>query len=291
MSNEELVILIQSGQETADNMLQLWQQNKRLISMIAKKYAGYAEQEDLEQEGYLALKHAAEKYDSSMQVPFVNYAAQWIHCGMRRYIENCGAVVRIPVHEQQKCREYKRAANAFCSIYGRKPTQYEIARYMELSPKQIEEIEKSIRMMRLKSMDELVASEDDECTLGELVGSTEDIEADVLDRVEQEELKAVLWSAVDTLPGQQPEVIRMKYQQGKTLKAIGAKIGISYQRVHQLEYMAMREMRKSQRAKHLLPFLPEELGSTAYNCSGAGRFKRTFTSSTELAVFRLLEDI
>ena len=101
MTNEQLVARIQVGEDTAVNMLQLWEQNQRFIGMIAVKYSGYAEMDDLKQEGYLALCEAVRHYNPDQGVPFINYAAFYIRQGMQRYIENSGNCIRIPVHRQQ----------------------------------------------------------------------------------------------------------------------------------------------------------------------------------------------
>ena len=108
MSNEQLVIRIRAGEDTAANMLQLWKQNQRFIGMIAVKYSGYAEMDDLKQEAYVALCEAVRHYNPDQGVPFINYAAFYIRQGMQRYIENSGNCIRIPVHRQQSARKYKK---------------------------------------------------------------------------------------------------------------------------------------------------------------------------------------
>ncbi len=82
-------------------MFALWQQNRNFIHTIAIHYQGCAELEDLEQEGYLALYDAVDRFDPMLLYAFITYAAYWIRQRMRRYIENCGRTVRIPVHEQE----------------------------------------------------------------------------------------------------------------------------------------------------------------------------------------------
>ena len=95
-NNEQIVSRIQAGEKEQENMTLLWQQNQNFIAMIARKYSSCAEMEDLEQEGYIGLYEAVKHYDTSSEVPFINYAAFWIRQVMRRYIDNCGRVVRIP---------------------------------------------------------------------------------------------------------------------------------------------------------------------------------------------------
>lgn len=75
MTNEQLVVRIQAGEETAANMLQLWQQNKGFVASIAKKYRGYAEMEDLMQEGYIGLNDAVAHYKEGKGALFTSYAA------------------------------------------------------------------------------------------------------------------------------------------------------------------------------------------------------------------------
>lgn len=121
MTNEQLVALIRAGDDEANNMLQLWQQNKGFIYKLAKRYSGYAELEDLTQEGYLGLCEAVHQYDLDMGVPFINYAAFWIKQAMRRYIDNCSSVVRIPVHAKEDIREYQKVLKEYWKYYGHEP--------------------------------------------------------------------------------------------------------------------------------------------------------------------------
>ena len=74
LSNEQLVLRIKAGENVADNMLSLWQQNKRLISFVAKRYKGHEELEDLEQQGYLGLCYAVNAYNPEAGASFSTYA-------------------------------------------------------------------------------------------------------------------------------------------------------------------------------------------------------------------------
>ena len=76
-TNEQLVTLIRAGEDPAGNMLKLWEQNKGFIAKMARKYSGYAEMDDLMQEGYLALNEAVEHY-ADKGAAFLTYAAFWI---------------------------------------------------------------------------------------------------------------------------------------------------------------------------------------------------------------------
>lgn len=78
MSNKQLVLRIKAGENVADNMLQLWQQNQGFIRSIAKKYAAYEEIEDLIQQGYFGMCNAVNGYDPENGVSFLHYASFWI---------------------------------------------------------------------------------------------------------------------------------------------------------------------------------------------------------------------
>lgn len=108
-TNEQLVARIQAGENEAENMLQLWRQNKGFIAAVARKYTSLAEMEDLEQEGYIGLCEAVRHYEPDKGMKFISYAAFWIRQAMRRYVDNCGAVVRLPSNMVDWIRAYKRA--------------------------------------------------------------------------------------------------------------------------------------------------------------------------------------
>lgn len=289
MTNEELVIKIKAGADTAENMLALWEQNKRFIYSIAKRYKGLAEMDDLEQEGYLALYDAVDGYDPELGYKFLSYAEHWIKQRIMRYIMNNGTV-RIPVHEGEKLREYKKLVNAYRIHLGRKPSRHEIAHNMGISYNVVIELEKADQMAKLGSLDSYLSEDDDSETVGDMVADDVDIETDVLEKVQREQLKEVLWSMVDALPEQQAEVIRQRFQEEKSLRNIGEKIGVTPDRVRSIEANALRGLRRSRNTRVLKSFLLDErtysmgLNGTSVEC-----FNRTWTSSTERAAIYMLD--
>lgn len=287
MTNEELAIQIKAGIDTTEHMLALWQQNRNFIHVIAMHYQGYAELEDLEQEGYLALYHAVNGFDPTRHYSFLTYAKYWITQRMKRYIENCSGTVRVPVYEQENYRKYQTFSYQFQMVYGRKPTRREAAAYLGMSIWQIGKLEKNGNMKQIQSLDTYVTEEND-ITLGDLVSSKENIEASILDRMEQEELQHVLWSMVDALPGEQPKVLHMKYQERKSRKDISTTLGVKPEQVRLMEEKALKELRKSGNRAILDTFLPEAVGSRAYS-GGVAAFQRTWTSSTEFVALKLYD--
>lgn len=289
MTNEELVARIKAGIDSVDNMLTLWEQNNKFIHIIAKRYQGNAEIEDLEQEGYLALYDAIDGFDAEKGYKFLTYAEYRIRQRMTRYIQNNGTV-RIPVHEGEKLREYKKLVNSYRLHLGRKPSRREIADNMKISQKTVLALEKAADMVRLRSMDSLLTADEDSVTVGDMVADEVDIEENVLEDVQREQLKAVLWPLVDVLPGNQGLVLRKRFQENRTLKETGESIGVTLERVRQIEHEAMRGLRRSRNAKLLRSFLDDErIYSMGLSRTGLECFNRTWTSSTERAALFLMD--
>ena len=293
MTNEQLVIRIKAGEDVAGNMEQLYSQVRRFIHTFAWKYRDSGELEDLEQEGYLALYPAIDGYDPAQGVRFLTYAEYHIRQRMRRYLQMNGSCLRLPVHCLDKVQKYKRFCSSFQQEYGREPSGREAAAFMGLTREQVEDIRENACMARLGSLDSPVKGIDggEDTTIGDMVASAEDMEGDVVERMQQEQLKAELWDCVDSLPGQQPAVIRMRFQENMTMEAIGQEYGTSGEAVRQMQAKALRELRKPRYAKRLRPFLPDadRIYSMALVGNGAGKFNLTWTSSTERVALDVMD--
>lgn len=287
MTNEELVALIQSGEDRDGSyMLHLWQQNTGLIGMVAKKYAAYEDIEDLKQQGFLGLCDAVRCYDPEAGASFSSYSVFWIRQSIQRYIDDCTGSVRIPVHRREDVTKYKRLCADFQKSIGRKPTEWEICRFMGVDRETLHRIEEAARMGRISSIDTPVG-EDGEDTIGDLLPGADNVESSVLDKVQQEQLESTLWPIVDALPGKQGEVIRMRYQEGLTLKEAAGQLGKTPEYIRQLQINALRELRKPSRSRHLKTFLDEYIYSAAIHGNGIGTFNRTWTSSTERIALKI----
>lgn len=286
MSNEQLVIQIKAGIDVADNMLQLWEQNRRFIFKMTNRYRGQAEEDDLVQEGYLGLSRAVDGYDPDQGVDFLPYAAHWIRQRMMRFIHNNGTV-RISVHEQEDLFRYRKLCNTFMMETGRAPTDRETGHYLGLGYKAVCRLKGAAQMAAIGSLD-VPVDEDADTPLSDTIAAPGDVEGDILDKVQAEQLKAVIWPLVDALPGKQPEALRMRYQEGKPLADIAADLGCSYQNVSQMCREGLRALRRPGKARQLRPFLADYIDTHAYRGSTAA-FDRTWTSSTEYTALSLVE--
>jgi RNA polymerase sigma factor (sigma-70 family) len=287
VTNEQLVIRIKAGIDLGENMLTLYNQVKAFIHTIAWKHRSYEDVEDLEQEGYLALYDAIDGYDPEAGYRFLTYAEYWIKQRIVRYIERNSSCLRLSFHSQARLRQYKRFCDSFMKEHGREPSETETADFMALSIDQVRDIHRNACIANLGSLDAPVKGYEEEgLALGDGVPSDEDMEGDSLERLQHEQLKAVIWECVDSLPVRQSEIIRKRYQGNMSMAEIGREQGVTLEAIRQHEAKAMRELRKPKRSNRLRPFLPEEdrIYSVGLVGNGVERFNRTWTSSTERAV-------
>lgn len=289
VATEELVIRIKAGIDVGENMLELWKQTRGLIHAVAMHYRGYADLEDLEQEGYLALYNAVDGFEPDRGYRFATYAKHWIRQQMKRYVDNCCGLVRIPVHERDRLQRYGRMVSGFEAHYGRKPTREEAAYALNLGERQVQELEATLAMARVGSLDESLPGNEKGDTLGDLVPCGTDVEEGVTNRFDQEMLRAMIWPMVDRLSGSRPAVIRMKYQEGRSRKEIGEACGETEDAVRKIERKALGQLRKSNGIQRLQAFLPELEEAQAYRHVGVQQFNRIWESSTERVAIRLLE--
>ena len=152
-----------------------------------------------------------------------------------------------------------------------------MAYYLNVTVKQVRSLKEALRMGQLVSLEKCL-QEDGEGTVGDMIPGQDNVESAVLDKVEAGELQRILWSEADELPDELPEVIRARFQRGETLQSIGTYMGVSLERVRQIESKALRELSKPHRCRKL---------RQAYRHVGISEFNRTWTSSTEFAAVML----
>lgn len=293
MTNEQLVARIKAGEDIAENMQQLYEQTRHFIHSIAWKYRDSGELDDLEQEGYLALYPAIDSYNLDYGVKFLTYAEYHIRQRMRRYLQMNGGSLRISSNQDEKVKRYKRFCNMFQIEHGRMPTDSEAATFMGMTLEQVKYVQKSADMIVLVSLDSPVTGlkGTNDAVMGDMIASDEDMEGDVVDRLDHERLCSVLWDCVESLSEKQTEVLRKRYQMGLSLTEIGLELGITPEAVRQIYVKALWELRKSKYSDRLRPFLPEaeRIYNMALYGNGAERFNQTWTSSTERVVLKMME--
>lgn len=247
MSNEELVQLIQEG--NTNYLEDLYMQNKNFIYSIVKKYSfitgvknshnqtAITESEDLMQEAYFGLYKAVMKYDSDQGTTFLTYAGSWIQQAIRRYIENCGNIVRVSVHMQAKIYRYNKTTSLYLQKYNREPTRDEYKACLEIGDKELDNLEKFMSRGQIRSLDELVPGvEDDNIKLIDTLASDVDIENDITEKVSQEQLQAELWDLLSQVldDDRKVQIIKLRYIDKLALENIAKRFSISRSAVEQM---------------------------------------------------------
>ena len=284
MDNEELVRKIQDGEEKKCNMLKLWAQNQGFIGKMAVKYSSYAEIEDLKQEGYFGLCEAVRHYEPDKGTPFINYAAFWIRQVMRRYIDNCGSVVRIPVGAREEIRKYKKMCNEYRKYYGAEPSESELCALLRVKREELHAIQNNARMKQIQSLGAPIGDEGGELTIEDMVASGENVEEDCISRLDRERMKRELWIAVNSLPDKQAETIKYQYMDNVTLKEIGELQGVSIESVRRRKNEGIKTIRRSKQGKKLRVYYEQYLSAAPVHHVGVQSFQRTWTSEVEKAV-------
>ena len=288
MNNEQLVARIQSGDNEAENMFQLWKQNKGFIAMIARRYSAGAEMEDLEQEGYIALCEAVQHYSPDRGASFISYAAFWIKRRMRICADN-SRTVRLSFNAGDEFRQYQKIMREYRQEYGCDPSDWELCGFLYVSREKLDQIRRAAQMGNIRSLDEPVQGMDGDISIGDTVASSEDMEEDAIREIDKERMKRELWLAVDQLPGDLPAAVRLRYKDRLTLEKTGQALGVNRERVRQLESKAFRILRQPHRCKKFRAYFEEYLSAAPIHHVGVSRFQTTWTSEVEREALRWAE--
>jgi RNA polymerase primary sigma factor len=248
--DEEVELAKRIEQGDLDAKERMINSNLRLVVANAKKYQGQdLPLLDLIQEGIFGLIRASEKFDWRKGYKFSTYATFWIRQAIQRGLANRSRTIRIPVHIGQRERKIVRVERELSAKLGRDPTDDEVAEAAELPLGQILEIREAART--ITSLDRPVG-EEGEASLGDVLESDREGPEDEVAVSLREE---ALHSALDSLPDRERQVLMLRYgvngDEPTPLRETGRRLGLSPERVRQVEAAALERLAVSREVEAL----------------------------------------
>ncbi len=252
-STDELQIIIIDGEEAQAHLIRA---NARLVVSIAKKYVGRGVPFlDLIQEGNIGLIRAVRKFEYQRGHKFSTYATWWIRQAVSRAVADQGRTIRVPVHMGDQINKLMRVASLMAQDLGRDPTLDELAERLEIEPDKVAELIEISR--RPVSLDE-PTNEEQDAEIGDFI--EDDRVPSPPQMVADQLLREHVTELLNRLPDREAYILRLRYglHDGRihTLEEVGKEIGVTRERVRQLEAQALNRLRHSS-ALMLRDFLEE----------------------------------
>lgn len=243
LTPEEELELARKARRSREARKKLIRANLRLVVNIAKRYLQLGlSLPDLIEEGNLGLIKATEKYDYRKGYRFSTYASWWIKQSITRALANQGKIIRLPLHMCETISKWKKVKQELTQKLGRKPHLDEVAREMELSPDRVRKIEE------LATKPSYLDAPLDGGGVRQLIDLMGDEDAlspadQVADLIEHERIISLL----NRLPQKEAETLKLRFGLSdgiaRTLEETGKELGITRERVRQIEALAMEKLK------------------------------------------------
>ena len=249
---QELQLLIEDGWAAREHLITA---NSRLVISVAKKYMGRGVPFlDLIQEGNIGLIRAAKKFDYRRGHKFSTYATWWIRQAVTRAIADQGRTIRVPVHMGDQINKLLRTQHQLTQRLGRDPTVEELADALEIHPQKIENM---IQVARRPLSLELPTDDEEDSVLGDFIKDEEVSAPD--DSATYNLLREHLDLVLEGLPPREVRILQLRYGltdgQAYTLEEVGRKMGVTRERVRQIEAQALSRLRHPSIRRKLREYL------------------------------------
>ncbi len=231
--------------------------NSRLVISVAKKYMGRGVPfQDLIQEGNIGLIRAAKKFDYRRGHKFSTYATWWIRQAVTRAIADQGRTIRVPVHMGDQINKLLRVQHQLTQTLGRDPSVEELAKALDVPPKKVENM---IQVARRPLSLETPTDDEEDSVLGDFIQDRDAPAPD--DSATYNLLREHLEEVLGSLPPREVRILQLRYGlldgQAYTLEEVGRKMGVTRERVRQIEAQALSRLRHPVIRRKLREYLGE----------------------------------
>jgi len=250
----ELRKLIEDGWAAREHLITA---NSRLVISVAKKYMGRGVPFlDLIQEGNIGLIRATKKFDYRRGHKFSTYATWWIRQAVTRAIADQGRTIRVPVHMGDQINKLLRVQHQLTQRLGRDPSVEELAEALDVPPKKVENM---IQVARRPLSLETPTDDEEDSVLGDFIEDEEAPPPD--DTATYNLLREHLSEVLNSLPPREVRILQLRYGlldgQAYTLEEVGRKMGVTRERVRQIEAQALSRLRHPSVRRKLRDYLGE----------------------------------
>lgn len=227
------------GQTARDRMVQA---NLRLVVNIAKKFSHRGMQlNDLIEEGNLGLIRAVEGYDPKQNTRFSTYASWWIKQAIKRALINGVQPVHIPAYMVELIAKWRQTMDDFVEREGRQPTMEELARTMEIPIKKLKIVRRAVKAFTARTQS---TDSDDSVSIAEMLA--DDRTPEPQEALFNEAESTLLAELLQRIDEREATILRLRFGleegEGMTLKDIGERVGLTRERVRQIEAGALRKL-------------------------------------------------